>query len=166
MLLARLRSSQGGCWRRGVCGDGPAGSRLCSPEGAPAAAWLEAVPCLPPLPGCSRAPRMPRRMGTGEGAEREGSPSVCASLGVAGLPGGSNSHRGKPRGVGGVSSSPRFSRYVRFSWVSKVSGELGMPLLRAGRGARGRAAGSAGLGAAGPQEGENRTGSAGSTENT
>lgn len=58
-------------------------------------------------------------------------------LGAAGLPGDGNSQRGKARGDSGVSSSPRLSRYVPFSWVPKVSGELGDALVAAPGGERG-----------------------------
>lgn len=150
-----------------MCGDGPAGSRLCSPEGAPAAAWLEAVPCLPPLPGrCRDAPE------DGDGGRRgaeEDHPRFALNWGVAGLPGGGNSHREKPRGGGGVSSSPRLSRYARFSWVSKVSGEVGMPSLPRREAGAGQSRGfgrAGGGGASGKRERQRLIRAAGSTQNT
>lgn len=113
----------------GVCGDGPAGPRLCSSEGAPAAAWLEVFPACRPsqaAPGSAGAPED----GDGDGGRRAPGriASGLRSAGVSATAIGEN-----PWGRRAV-LQPETLPCARLSCLSEVSAQLGMPLCRAGFG--------------------------------
>lgn len=150
------------CGQAAELRSGEAGGGGCAGTGPPAPAFVPPKGRLQPhgwklFPACrpsQAAPGLRGRSGGRGKARWGGSPSL--SWGLSGCREAATASGGKPvetagcppaRDFPGMSYSPEFRRF-RESWRC--------PCCRAGRRARGRAAGSAGLGAAGPQERENR----------